>query len=344
MKKTLLMLIGAFISVLGVFAQAPNDYHKNADGKSGQALRAALESIICAHTQRTYGDLWNDFKSTDARADGKVWDMYSNATNFTFGTDQAGNYSKEGDKYNREHSFPNSWFLKDESSPMYTDLYHMYPTDGYVNNKRSNYPFGEVGSTTYTSANSFSKLGTASNSGYTGTVFEPNDEYKGDFARTYFYMVTCYASKVSSWNSDMLSSGDLSSWAIDLLLKWSKNDPISVKERNRIEAIYRIQGNRNPFIDCPGLEQYIWGANKNTPVNMTTLTGIINVPADSGTKYRINISGGILSIDAYADNTPIAIYDITGRTVVRASVSAGNHQYDLQKGIYLVGDKKFVVN
>jgi len=331
------------LALQSVYAQAPDGYYSNADGKCGQTLRSALESIISKHTERSYANLWEDFKSTDAKSNGKVCDIYSNSTNYTFGTDQIGGsgYNSEGDGYNREHSFPNSWFNKEY--PMYTDLYHMYPADGYVNNRRSNYPFGEVGTVTYTSNNKFSKLGKASNAGYTGTVFEPADEYKGDLARSYFYMVTCYDSKVSTWSSDMLSNGDLSNWAVSLLLKWSENDPVSNKERNRIEAVYKIQGNRNPFIDCPGLEEYIWGSKKTTGVNINTLTGIINVPTDGSLRYHISTTSGELKVEAYNDHTPIAIYDIAGRVIVKASINRGEHDYQLEKGLYIVGKEKIMI-
>ena len=123
-------------------AQAPAGYYAPAKGKKGSSLKTALYAIITDHTARSYDNLWTDFRKTDARADGKVWDMYSSITNYTFGNDQAGNYKREGDVYNREHSFPKSWF--DDAKPMYTDLFHLYPTDGYVNGRRSNYPFGET--------------------------------------------------------------------------------------------------------------------------------------------------------------------------------------------------------
>lgn len=323
------------------FAQAPDGYYNDANGKCGQTLRSALETVISSHTERTYNNLWTDFYSTDARSDGKVWDMYSNSTNFTFGTDQAGNYKKEGDVYNREHSFPKSWF--NDATPMYTDLYHIYPTDGYVNNKRGDNPFGEVGTVTYYSNNNFSKLGTASNSGYSGTVFEPADEYKGDFARSYFYMVTCYASKVKDWSCDMLSNGDLSNWAINLLLKWSENDPVSGKERNRIEAVYKIQGNRNPFIDCPGLEEYIWGNKKTTNVDINTLTGIIHATADNDIRFHVNTTSGKLHVEAYRNDTPITVCDIAGRTIIRANINKGEYDYSLQNGLYLIDGKKVMI-
>ncbi len=266
------------------FAAAPNGsgtYYQNANGKKGAALKTALCGIIYNRTEKSYDYLWTAFRTTDKRSDGKVWDMYSNITNFTFGTDQAGNYQEEGDVYNREHSFPKSWF-GGEVKPMYFDLHHMYPTDGYVNNKRSNFPFGETNSPTYTSENDFSKLGPCSYSGYTGTVFEPNDMYKGDFARTYFYMVTCYEEKLADWyskNSESRATIDgtkypaFQTWQLNMLMEWAAADPVSEKEINRNNAVYGIQNNRNPFIDYPGLEQYIWGSKTDVAFSYDNYEG-----------------------------------------------------------------------
>ncbi len=247
-------------------------YYSQADGLTGSQLRSALCSIIQDHTERQYSDLWEDFRSTDARSDGKVWDMYSGVTDFTFGDDQAGNYTAEGDVYNREHSFPKSWF--NDATPMYTDLYHLYPTDGYVNGRRSNYCFGDVKTVSYASSGSFSILGTPSDAmtqnGCTeSVVFEPNDIYKGDFARTYFYMLTAYADRTSSWSCGMLADGDFSTWARIMLLDWAEGDTVSQKETDRIEAVYAIQGNRNPFIDFPGLEHYVWGEWQDSTFSVT---------------------------------------------------------------------------
>ena len=264
-------LVVLLLSAMMAFGESMPDYYKNANGKKGAALKTALCGIIYNHTERSYNDLWTDYYTTDVRSDGKIWDMYSNITNFRPGKDQAGSYSGEGDVYNREHSFPKSWF-GGEVPPMYTDLNHLYPTDGYVNNKRSNYPFGETKGESYKSANGFSKLGKCTYPGYSGTVFEPNDEYKGDFARTYFYMVTCYEEKLPDWyrnNNESRPTLDgneypgLSSWQLAMLMEWAKKDPVSAKETNRNNAVYSIQNNRNPFIDYPGLEEYIWGSMKD---------------------------------------------------------------------------------
>jgi len=273
-----IVLCALIACALPAAAGIPSGYYDKANGKSGEALKTALYGIISSHTNIGYDAVWKAFKSTDLRSDGKIWDIYSNITNFTYGTDQAGNYSAEGDCYNREHSFPQSWFKNtSRAGEMKADVFHLYPTDGYVNNRRSNYPFGEVSSASYSSANSFSKVGSSSVSGYSGTVFEPNDEYKGDLARSIFYMVTCYQNVISNCSGDMLS-GDtypsLTSWAKKMLLKWAKNDPVSEKEKARNEAIYSLQGNRNPYIDCPGLEQYVWGDSTSIAVDMKNYTGI----------------------------------------------------------------------
>ena len=275
------MMIAALLvlSTTLAFAQGPNDsgeYYKPADGKKGAALKTALCGVIYDRNEggdlnTAYKALWTHFKKTDAKPNGKVWDMYSNKREMEFGTDQAGNYSKEGDVYNREHSMPNSWF-GGKVIPMYTDLHHLYPTDGYVNNKRANYPFGETANPSWKSANDFSKLGKCTYPGYDGVVFEPNDEYKGDFARTYFYMVTCYEEQLLTWYTNNAESRPtldgktypgLSPWQLKMLMKWAKNDPVSEKEINRNIAVWDIQKNRNPFIDYPGLEEYIWGDKKD---------------------------------------------------------------------------------
>ena len=199
--------------------------------------------------------------------------MYSSITNYVFGDDQnTGGGGREGADYNREHSMPKSWFH--DGYPMYTDLFHMYPTDSYINNMRGNYPFGEVGTLTKQSSGGFSKLGKSAVSGYSGTVFEPADEYKGDFARTYFYMATRYESQVAGWSSDMLS-GDaypaFTGWALEMLLKWHRQDPVSEKEIDRNNAVYGIQHNRNPYIDYPVLAEFVWGELKSVAVDVAKL-------------------------------------------------------------------------
>jgi endonuclease I len=244
------------------YSQIPLGYYDSAAGLTGQPLRSALRDIIDDHEEQSYSSIWAHFQTTDDKPDGKVWDMYSDvpggnpAYSYTFVIDQCGNYSTEGDCYNREHSFPKSWF--NDAAPMVTDLFHIYPTDGYVNGQRSNYPFGETNSATWTSTNG-SKVGNCSFPGYSGVIFEPIDEYKGDFSRTYFYMLTRYMNEADNWTSDMLYGNDLSTWAKEMLLEWHSQDPVSQKETERNNAVYQVQANRNPFIDHPEYTGLIWG-------------------------------------------------------------------------------------
>ena len=296
-----MMIVALFVlSIATGFAQGPNnsgEYYKPADGKKGAELKTVLCKIIYDRNEggdlsTAYKALWTHFQTTDKKENGKVWDMYSNYREFEFVTDQdkGSGGNKEGEYYNREHSWPNSWFGA-KVMPMYTDLHHMYPTDKLVNNKRANNPFGETNGETFKSANDFSKLGKCTYPGYEGTVFEPNDLYKGDFARTYFYMVTCYEEKLPDWYTNYAESRPtldgktypgLSDWQLEMLLKWAKNDPVSDKETNRNNAVWEIQNNRNPFIDYPELERFIWGDLKDVAFSYDhySTTGIEDLQDD----------------------------------------------------------------
>lgn len=265
MRKIVAFFAGVFglMAPVWVHADEPSNYYKSCEGKTGESLLTSLFSTVGPHTTVSYGDLWDLYKESDVDANGKIWDMYS-TKRWTPGKEQCGNYSKVGDCYNREHSFPKSWF--NDAKPMYSDAFHLYPTDGKVNGQRSNYPYGECANGTTVGASNgiqpLGKLGTSTFPGYSGTVFEPADEYKGDFARSYFYMATAYKDKIANWSSDMLAGNSYpayKTWAINLLLKWHRQDPVSEKEINRNEAIYKHQNNRNPYIDHPELVEYIWG-------------------------------------------------------------------------------------
>lgn len=268
-RKKLLTAVSLLCLSLAIgFAQGPNgsktDYQA-ADGKSGAALKTALHDIIKISTAGwSYDGLKEAYKTTDTRADGYLRDWYSNATSYTPGSDCAGSYKVEGDGYNREHLVPQSWFGK--ASPMKSDIWHVVPSDAKINGERGDKPLGEVGSSYTQSTNGYSKWGMArSGLGYTGQVFEPNDEVKGDIARAYFYMVTCYQDKISSWNAtnatyvfDGNTYPGLTDWCLTMMMRWSALDPVDDIEIARNNVIAAKQ-NRNPFIDYPGLEEYIWG-------------------------------------------------------------------------------------
>ena len=264
------MLVG-----LTAMADIPSGFYTNANGKSDEALMTALEGIIYTHTQLGYNELWDCYPTTDMGNDGYYIDMYSTCK-YNHSSYHVGTASYVGQGLNREHSFPKSWF-GGEVYPMYTDLMMIIPTDGYVNQRRSNYPYGVCnGSDAITYVNEelgvtmLGKLGKSTYNGYTDKVFEPDDEYKGDFARIYFYMVTCYKSDVSNWpGCDQLDYLDnqykaFSNWSMQMLMEWHRADPVSQKELIRNEGVYEKQGNRNPFVDHPELAEHIWGTKQHT--------------------------------------------------------------------------------
>ncbi len=305
---TILFLLALCIRVT---AQPPQGYYNSAEGLTGTALQQALHDIIDNHTSISYDALWTAFESTDKKDNGKVWDMYSDkpggtpSYEFTFGTKKCGNYSKEGDCYNREHSWPKSWFS--EKTPMYSDLFHLCPTDGYVNNRRSNYPYGEVSNYTWKSTNG-SKVGNCSFPGYSGVVFEPIDEYKGDFARNYFYMTTRYYHEDNGWaGSPMTTGSQLKPWAVNLLLKWHAQDPVSQKEIDRNNAVFGIQHNRNPYIDRPEWAQAIWGP---LAVREQQVTVLMTYPSPA-TDYCIVVFPETTSLSKVTST----VYTITGTSV-----------------------------
>ena len=271
-------------------AQIPPGYYNSAQGLTGNNLKIALHNIIDNHTVISYNSLWNAYNKTDKKPNGKVWDMYSDVPlgtppyEFTFGTDQCGSYSSEGDCYNREHSWPQSWF-NSVNGPV-SDLFQVYPTDGKVNGQRSNYPYGNVGIASWTSLNG-SKLGSCSDTGYSLTVFEPIDEYKGDVARTYFYMSTRYYSEDAGWSSSgATNKSDILPWQVNVLLQWHHLDTVSAKEIARNDSIYYLyQNNRNPFIDNPQWADSIWETTVFAFINEITNEHSVSIYPNPATDF-----------------------------------------------------------
>ncbi len=328
------------------FAQIPSGYYDTATG-SGFTLKSQLETIIDAtddgnglpfhDTSVTYSDLWSLYEASDVRTDGKVWEMYSDC-NFTFFIDQdmGTGGGTECDKFNREHSFPRSWFGNNSSHPVFSDPFHVIPSDKRVNEIRGNLAYGEVASVNYTSLNG-SKRGTSSITGPTGNVFEPADEFKGDIARGFFYLAVRYQDDIGSWEAND-SDGDsmldgsnnqvFEQWALDMLYSWHINDPVSQKELDRQEAIFTHQDNRNPFIDNPQYAQDIWGSLLSTNP----------FEAISYKMYPNPVKDNFVYFSAKQD-LDIIIYDILGKQVLNAKVNASKDFVDisnLNKGIYLV--------
>ncbi|MBP1223914.1 endonuclease [Flavobacterium sp. 1355] len=321
--KKLYSFFFLFVITAG-FAQIPSGYYNTATG-TGYSLKTQLYNIIKDHTNNGYAGLYTTYLTSDVdnfyENDGTILDMYSENPSgtdpytYTTGTTQrCGTYSVEGDCYNREHIIPQSVF--NEQSPMVADAHFITPTDGKVNGIRSNYPHGTVSSATYTSQNG-SKLGSSAVSGYSGTVFEPVNAFKGDIARMYFYFATRYENTVSGYSFPMFdgSANKVFTTAfLNVLLAWHAQDPVSAREIARNNAIYARQNNRNPYIDHPEYVNQIWGGTSSTDTQAPT------APASlvSTTKTSTSIT---VAWNASTDNVGVTGYNVYANNVLKTTVS-----------------------
>ena len=290
----------------GTLYAVEKSYYNSVDGKSGSALREALTTLTYTKHTTDLGYNWT-FDGIDI-VNGEILDIYSTCS--WTSSQQGKSYSDICDSYNREHVVPQSAF--NEAAPQKSDRHHLFLADGLVNNLRSSYPFGETNVTNafngYDNGNkALGKLG-ASSSGYSGTVYEPDDEYKGDIARAVLYMAVRYATSdvcrkyggsansypVTTWDNAMFSGNlstnyGLSNNAIAVFLKWHRADPVSAKEVARNNGVEKKQGNRNPFIDLPDLVEYLWGNHAGETVDLSSLsiaTGGGSVP----TTYEVTLN------------------------------------------------------
>ncbi len=374
MKTKLLfaLLISGF-----AFAQIPTGYYSTATG-TGYTLKTQLYNKIKGHTDKGYAGLWTTYATSDRdnqyENDNSIIDIYSeNPTGvdpykYTLNTNQCGTYSVEGNCYNREHVIPQSSF--NSAAPMVSDAHHIPPTDGKVNGIRSNYPHGKVAVASITTKNG-SKLGTSGISGYTGTVFEPINAFKGDIARMYFYFATRYQNTVASYTGFAMFNGTNTTTFkpafLAMLKTWHANDPVSAREIARNNAIYATQGNRNPFIDRPEFVAKIWGAipaARNAISNDEVLVKNIdedeinfdlqsieekiqmefeaNLETKSPNDFEVypNPSNGSFNIDLINSKgiNSVEIYNLFGDKVFETTNSENNFIAisDLKKGIYLI--------
>lgn len=256
-----------------MMAAVPQGYYHNADNKKGAELKTSLHEIISHASMLPYGfgkgGTWWAFSQIDCKSNGEIYDIYSN--NQRYYTDTV-NYTAVSGMH-IGHAIPASWWAANFNDAS-ADLHNLMPVDGDANYAKSYYPLGEVGSNV-TFNNHLSKVGNNTVAGYNGLAFEPDDEFKGDLARIYFYMVTKYEHMANLWQSPMTQNNTyptLEPWAVNLLLQWHRQDPVSQKELDRNEAIFQLQGNRNPFVDYPQLAEHIWGNQMTTDFTLPATT------------------------------------------------------------------------
>ena len=343
-KKILALLL--IIFGINSYAQIPPGYYNSATG-SGYTLKTQLKLIITnGHQDQGYDALYDAYINSDNDSfyenDNTVLDIYSenpsgvDSYNYNHNDRTCGNYNSENDCYNREHIFPQGFF--NEQLPMRTDIHHVVPTDGYVNNRRANYPFGEVTNHTWISNNG-SKVGQNTFESYSGVVFEPIDEFKGDIARMLLYFAVRYEDEVtdSSWDDHTTTNNPLNGtndqvyeiWYLRLLYKWHQDDPVSGREVNRNNEAYNFQGNRNPFIDYPEYVDSIWGTVlSNSDYQLSNQTTIYPNPTSSNFIQIIN-----------EEKVTVIIYSILGKEVLKKTIYPENNVLDISsinKGVYLV--------
>ena len=274
-RHILLTLSFCLAAVATSSAQAPQNYYSAIDGLQGSNLQSALQSVIQAHKVFSYSDLWETYEVTDVVPGTKdqILEYYSDKVMY---------YTSRGTQINREHTVPQSWWGGGALCDAYTDLFNVLPAEASANNAKSNFPLGEVDGTAKFD-NGVTRIGTSSNSGGATYVVEPADEFKGDFARIYFYVATCYAS--APWTTDaysmMTDVPTIKEWTLPTLLAWSEQDPVDEREMKRNEACYYLQHNRNPFVDYPQLAQYIWGDRQTALFELSDEQ--INTPSQSYT-------------------------------------------------------------
>lgn len=363
LKITLLFVF----SIIVAFAQPPAGYYNSATG-TGFTLKTQLYNIIKDHNDQGYNAIDNFFPIADIdnyyENDNTILDIYSENPNGTdpynfFVSDECGNYNGEGDCYNKEHVIPQSVFSS--NTPMRGDAHHLLPTDGRVNGFRGSYPYGIVGSNlisqsgisnpTQNGSKAGNNINTGIAAGFSGIVFEPIDEFKGDIARIHFYFATRYENLVSNWSSYAMFDGSsnkvIADPFLDILYSWHVNDPVSQKEIDRNNDVFQHQGNRNPFVDNPQWVQAIWG-NSLSVTQSNTQFNFIVYPNPSNSN-RIHIQS-----DAILDE--IQLITINGQ--VMQQIQNPDHQNNtytienLSSGFYflkIISDnqsvtKKVIIN
>jgi endonuclease I len=222
----------------------PAGYYGTAEGKTGAALLAALDRILCRARVLGYDaardsmySFVEDPDNDDLLADiytGRVATVNSRATALTA-------------DFNTEHSWPQSRGALND--PAMSDIHHLFPADETANSRRSNLPFGVVvGTPTWTSPDP-DMDGDVSKQGLNAAgeqVFEPRNAKKGDIARAILYFHTRY-------NGRRTPNFSLENFNLEeaTLIQWATADPPDAFERQRNSLAFRAQGNRNPFVDRP---------------------------------------------------------------------------------------------
>ena len=359
MKHIYILLIT--LITLTASAQIPSGYYNSATG-SEYTLKTQLKKIIdnvndglspeYISINLSYSALYDTYELSDVDVyyenNGTLLDIYSekptgsDSYEYTYGSSQQDDGTlgtAEGQRFNREHIIPQAVF--DGDTPMRNDAHFVVPTDKYVNAQRDNFPFGVVGNATLTTSNGSKKgnnLNSGYSAGYSDTVFEPIDEFKGDIARMYFYFVTRYEDSMTSFEPyDMFDGSSdkcFDDTFLNILYTWHTNDPVSQREIDRNNNIDGIgattrQRNRNPYIDHPEFVFDIW-QNSLSVEEFETVDAF---------KIYPNPVNNILHIELQsAELTHVEIFNVLGKLVISKTINNSEtiHTERLSDGMYIL--------
>lgn len=265
-------LIGVTTSANAIDRKTLAQYASSLQGLKKEQLKAALHKLMDKKKVLKYGGkgpgyTWHGFWYTDRDPQtNECYNRYSDKK-FYFESTNTGNAIAG---MNIEHSFPKSWW-GGKRNDAWCDLYNLYPSDSQANSSKSNFVMGVVVNVKEEAGAGYDKVGTGYADGQLVKMWEPGDRFKGEFSRSYMYMATTYQNlNFVSEGTKQLETGaypTLKKWSSDLFRQWSKNDRVDEMEIKRNEAIYKIQNNRNLFIDYPNLAEYVWGDSMDVEFN-----------------------------------------------------------------------------
>ena len=265
-------LIGVTTSANAIDRKTLAQYASSLQGLKKEQLKAALHKLMDKKKVLKYGGrgpgyTWHGFWYTDRDPQtNECYNRYSDKK-FYFESTNTGNAIAG---MNIEHSFPKSWW-GGHKNDAWCDLYNLYPSDSQANSSKSNFVMGVVVNVKEEAGVGYDKVGMGYADGRLVKMWEPGDRFKGEFSRSYMYMATTYQNlNFVSEGTKQLETGaypTLKKWSSDLFRQWSKNDRVDEMEIKRNEAVYKIQGNRNLFIDYPNLAEYVWGDSMDVEFN-----------------------------------------------------------------------------
>lgn len=230
----------------------PIGFYNGTEGKKGTELKQLLHEKINNHVDFSYNQAKYimNYSDADPANPNNVILFYSQISR------NSSLYGTGAGFINREHVWAKSHGNFSGIRPMDGDALNLRPEDGLVNENRGNLDFDNVQPNGTQDA-------TATSCWYNQSAYEPGPLTKGQVARILFYMATRYEGTDGEMDLELVSKlnnyPEAKFGNLTTLMEWNNQYPPSAMERQRNDRIFRIQQNRNPFVDHPEFANYIWG-------------------------------------------------------------------------------------